>query len=175
MKRAILIATGTLGGLGAVLAITPPHFGASTLMKNTLAVPATGKTATAAPVATTPTPVATTPAPVKATHNPTHNPTHKPKPAAPVARSFLGTAVQNRYGVVQVKITVKNGKITAARGVQMPNRDGQSASISQQAQVYLIQETLAAQSANIQGVSGASYTSLSWQQSLASAIAKAGL
>ena len=171
MKRAILIATGTLGGLGAVLTITPPHFGASTLIKNTLVVPATGKTATAAPVATTPTPIATTTAPIKATHNPTH----KPKPAAPVARSFLGTAVQNRYGVVQVKITVKNGKITAARGVQMPNRDGQSASISQQAQVYLIQETLAAQSANIQGVGGASYTSLSWQQSLAAAVAKAGL
>lgn len=160
MKRAILIATGTIGGLGAVLAITPPHFGASTLMANSIGTPATGKTSS-------PAPVATTSAPIKATH--------KPKPAAPVARSFLGTAIQNRYGVVQVRITVKNGKITAARGVQMPNRDATSASISQQAQVYLIQETLKAQSANIQGVGGASYTSLSWQQSLAAAVAKAGL
>ena len=153
MKRAILIATGTLGGLGAVLTITPPHFGASTLVANSLGTLATGKTSSPAPV----------------------NATNKSKSATAAARSFLGTAVQNRYGMVQVKITVKNGKITAARGVQMPNRDATSASISGQAQVYLIQETLAAQSAKIQGVGGASYTSASWQQSLAAAVAKAGL
>jgi uncharacterized protein with FMN-binding domain len=44
--------------------------------------------------------------------------------------------------------------------------------INQQAVPYLIQETLAAQSANIQGVGGATYTSLSWAQSLQSALSQ---
>ena len=89
--------------------------------------------------------------------------------------TFSGASFQNRFGPVQVQITVVNGKITAAKALQYPNGDFRSAEISKQAIPYLIQETLAAQSANIQGVGGASYTSYGWYQSLQSAIAKAGL
>ena len=76
---------------------------------------------------------------------------------------------------MQVQITVVNGKITAAKALQYPNGDFRSSSISQQAIPYLVQETLQAQSSNIQGVGGASYTSYGWYQSLQSALAKAGM
>jgi uncharacterized protein with FMN-binding domain len=76
---------------------------------------------------------------------------------------------------VQVQITVANGKITAAKALQFPNRDFRSQSISSQAIPYLVQETLAAQSSSIQGVGGASYTSQGWYDSLVSALAKAGM
>ncbi|MSX20639.1 MAG: FMN-binding protein [Actinobacteria bacterium] len=78
-----------------------------------------------------------------------------------------------RYGTVQVKITVKNGKITDAQALQAPS--GSNDRYTQIAVPRLRDQTIAAQSANIQGVSGASYTSYAWYQSLASAIAQAGL
>ena len=90
-------------------------------------------------------------------------------------QSFTGSVSNTQFGPVQVQITVSNGKITAAKALQFPNRDFRSQSISSQAIPYLIQETLAAQSANIQGVGGASYTSQGWADSLTSALAKAGL
>ena len=92
-----------------------------------------------------------------------------------VSGTFAGATSQTRFGPVQVQITVENGKITAAKALQYPNGDFRSASISQQAIPYLVQETLQAQSANIQGVGGASYTSYGWYQSLQSALAKAGM
>ena len=101
-----------------------------------------------------------------------------PKPTTsepPGAKVYTGDAIDTRYGTVQVQITVENGKITAAKALQYPNGDFRSASISSQAIPYLVQETLQAQSSNIQGVGGASYTSYGWYQSLQSALAKAGM
>jgi uncharacterized protein with FMN-binding domain len=76
---------------------------------------------------------------------------------------------------VQVQITVVNGKITNAIALTYPTESFRDQQINQQAIPYLIQETLAAQSANIQGVGGASYTSQGWADSLQSALTKAGL
>ena len=76
---------------------------------------------------------------------------------------------------MQVQITVSNGKITAVKALQYPNGDGHSASISQQAIPYLVQQTLTAQSDQISGVGGASYTSYGFYISLQSALKKAGL
>ena len=70
---------------------------------------------------------------------------------------------------------MKNGKITAAKGLQYPNNDFRSQSISKQAIPFLVQETIAASSSNIQGVGGASYTSQGWYDSLVSALAQAGM
>jgi uncharacterized protein with FMN-binding domain len=75
---------------------------------------------------------------------------------------------------VQVQITVSNGKITDAQALQAPS-GGRSGSISSQAIPMLRQQTLSAQSAAIQGVGGASYTSYGWYTSLQSALNKAGL
>jgi uncharacterized protein with FMN-binding domain len=74
---------------------------------------------------------------------------------------------------VQVKITVQGGKIVDAQAVQAPS--GSNDRYTQKAVPVLRQQTIAIQSANVQGVSGASFTSYGWYQSLASAISKAGL
>jgi len=189
-KRVLLIAGGTIGGLGAVLSITPPQFGTASsggLGGHLLGGGSTTSTAsttgtTPAPAATqaasTPAPAATatkkatasTPAPAPTTAAPAPAPA-KAKPSG----TFTGSTSQTRFGPVQVQITLVNGKITAANALQYPNNDFRSQQISQQAIPYLVQETLAANSADIQGVGGASYTSQGWYDSLVSALAKAGM
>jgi uncharacterized protein with FMN-binding domain len=90
-----------------------------------------------------------------------------------VTGTFTGPAVFVNYGTVQVKITVSNGKITDAVAVQAPS--GRNDRWTNMALPILKQQTLAAQSANIQGASGASYTSYGWYKSLQGALAQAGL
>jgi uncharacterized protein with FMN-binding domain len=138
MKRALLIAGGTIGGLGAVLMITPPNLSDSTQVAGGI---------------------------------PQVDPSAAPTNAAP--ETFTGDAVTMRYGIVQVKITVQGGKIIDAQAVQAPT--GSNDRYTQKAVPVLREQTIVAQSANIQGVSGASFTSYGWYTSLASAIAKAGL
>jgi len=180
-KRVLLIAGGTVGGLGAVLSITPPQFGSSTATalskSNPAPAPAPAQTQAAAP-ASTPAPAATkksSKASTKATTAPAPAATTAAPAAAKPSGTFIGATQQTRFGPVQVQITLSNGKITAAKALQFPNNDFRSQQISQQAIPYLVQETLAANSANIQGVGGASYTSQGWYDSLVSALAKAGL
>jgi len=160
MKRALLIAGGTIGGLGAVLAITPPQLSSTTQIAG--GIPQVDPSA--APSAT-------------ATKQPTKKPTAKPtataQPSGATNGSFTGDAVSMRYGIVQVKITVQNGKITDAQALQAPT--GSNDRYTQMAVPRLREQTITAQSANIQGVSGASFTSYGWYKSLVSAIAKAGL
>ena len=184
MKRGLLIGVGTLGGLGAVFAITPPQFGTSG-PSGLAALP--GRAApSAAPVDAAPTKAAA--APTKAASKPTKaasKPTKSAAAPAPaqttpatssgVTGTFDGNTSQTRWGPVQVRIVVKDGKIVAASALQSPNGDRRSADISRQAIPYLVQETLAAQSDQISGVGGASYTSNGWYSSLQSALKKAGL
>jgi uncharacterized protein with FMN-binding domain len=65
---------------------------------------------------------------------------------------------------------VKNGKITKVATVNMPGNDGRSQWISSQAGPMLVQQALSAQSANVNGVSGATFTSMAFAQSLQSAL-----
>lgn len=89
--------------------------------------------------------------------------------------TFAGDTAQTQYGPVQVQITVANGKITDVTALQLTDQGGRSVQISQQAAPILRQEALQAQSAQIQSVSGATYTSEGYTTSLQSAIDKAGL
>ena len=188
MKRALLIATGTVGGLGAVLAVTPPQFTStenSSLAMAGIGAPAsTATTQSATPDATaaavTPSAKASTKSSPKSTGaTQTQTPVATTPSAAPaqasnaVSGTFTGDSVDVKYGFVQVKITVENGKITEAQAVQAPS--GKNDRWTRKAVPVLRQQTLAAQSANITGASGASYTSYGWYTSLASALAKAGL
>ena len=93
---------------------------------------------------------------------------------AHAATTFLGDPVNYSYGTVQVQITVDSAnKITQIDTPQVSTR-GSNSSYTNYALPILVKEALAAQSANIQGVSGASYLSRGWISSLASAIAKSG-
>ena len=176
MKRGLLIGVGTLGGLGAVFAITPPQFGTS---ESTGLSALPGRATPSAAASSAPTKDAGTP--TKAASKPTKS-AASPAPAqtTPAASSgisgtFDGNTAPTRWGPVQVRIVVKDGKIIDASALKSPNGDSRSRSISQQAIPYLVQETLAAQSDQISGVGGASYTSNGWFTSLQSALAKAGL
>jgi uncharacterized protein with FMN-binding domain len=91
------------------------------------------------------------------------------------SKTYLGQAVQTQYGVVQVKLTVAGTKITNASFAQLTAYDGRSQEINSQAAPILLQETLSAQSAQIDTVSGASYTSDGYVQSLQSALDQAGI
>jgi len=188
MKRALLIATGTVGGLGAVLAVTPPQFtsteNSSLAMAGIGAPAATATTQGVAPDATAATTTPSAKASAKSSTKPkgttqTQPPAANTPVATPakttksVSGTFTGDSVDVRYGFVQVKITVENGKITDAQAVQAPS--GRNDRWTQRAVPILRQQTLEAQSANITGASGASFTSYGWYTSLASALAKAGL
>ena len=190
MKRVVLIAGGTVGGLGAVLSVTPPQLsdnGLSTLSgasASTSVAPTQSAEAVATkkPVATkkattaTKKSVATTQKSVAATATPTPTKsatTQKSVAATAVSGQFTGDAIDVGYGIVQVKITVSNGKITVADVVQAPS--GRNQRWTDFAIPNLRSQTLSAQSAAINGVSGASYTSYGWYKSLITALQKAGM
>ncbi|MEZ0088967.1 FMN-binding protein [Streptacidiphilus sp. EB129] len=92
--------------------------------------------------------------------------------AAPVSgvRSVTGGAVDTRWGPVQVKVTFNGSKITAVDVLQQPDGNDRDMEINAQAIPILTQEALAAQSATIDAVSGASYTSEGYIASLQSAL-----
>jgi uncharacterized protein with FMN-binding domain len=183
MRRALIIAGGTIGGLGAVLTITPPNLSSTTSLAGGIPQASPSSTPSATPSASgKPTKKPTTKPNGKPTKKPTTKPNGKPtgnptptatQPSSGASGSFTGDPVSIRYGTVQVKITVQNGKITDAQALQAPT--GSNDRYTQMAVPKLREQTIAAQSANIQGVSGASFTSYGWYTSLVSAVAKAGL
>ena len=89
-------------------------------------------------------------------------------------KTATGAVAQNQYGNVQVRVTVAGGRIKQVTAIQLPQSDSKSAQISQYAAPQLKSEVLAAQSAKIDGVSGASYTSQSYDTSLQSALDQLG-
>ena len=183
-----------MGGLGAVLAITPPQLG-STSAINIAGAPIAGADTTASASASSSSAKATAAATTKATAAATKNArpvatkssgtntvatapaTQAPATTAPATTAingtFTGPSVNVNYGNVQVKITVVNGRITDAVAVKAPS--GKNDRYTNMAVPILKAQTLKAQSANIQGASGASYTSYGWFTSLQGAIALAGL
>lgn len=96
------------------------------------------------------------------------------KPAAQT-RTVTGSTANTRWGPVQVQLTVSGGKITDVAMLQYPNGNGTDQQISAYALPILMQATVDAQSANIDMVSGATYTSTGYLQSLQSAIDQAGI
>ena len=79
------------------------------------------------------------------------------------------------YGTMQVEISVSGGRLVDVTALAVPQNDPRSASISQQVVPMLVSQAVSAQSASIAGVSGATYTSSGFAESLRSALVKAGL
>ena len=172
MKRAHYVIGGTVVGLAGLLSFNSSavslslgSLSAATVPPTTTTTPSTtssvphtggskpGSTTTSAPPATT-----TTTSP----------------PAA--ARSATGESVNYNYGILSVKVSVAGSKITNV-SIASINDGGNPRSqyIDQQSIPLLEQQALSVQSANIQGVSGASYTTAGFAQSLQSALTKLGL
>jgi uncharacterized protein with FMN-binding domain len=179
MRRAVLVLLGTVAGLALLLSYRTAPGSAS---RQLATAPATSSTVPARfgglPVATAPPPpgLATTEAPPTTsavTRGPTTTTTSTMPPAstgtAP-SGTFTGPVVVTRYGPVQVEVTLVSGRLTDVQADELPVDRSRSAAISQRAAPILRSEALAAQGARIDSVSGASYTSRAYAQSLQAAL-----
>ncbi len=183
MRRAVVVVGSTVAGLAAlfsykthvaglaVASTSPATPTVSAAPVTTSASPSPSKTATKkAAVKKRATTAPTTSAPTTAPPPPAPAPTKSSAPPKP-SGNFTGPLEYTQYGAVQVQITVSNGKITNANG-SLPQG---GSSVGQNALPELNQQVLTVQSANIQGVSGATYTSVAYRQSLQQAVDQAGL
>lgn len=115
--------------------------------------------------------------PADTTQPSTSHPSPTPTPTSNSGQykngTFVGSVEDAFYGQVQVQVTISSGKISAVNFLQYPSDNRTSLRINSQAMPLLQQEAIAAQSANIDGVSGASATSPAFQRSLATALSQA--
>jgi uncharacterized protein with FMN-binding domain len=169
MKRILMTLVATVVGIVALLSYKT--HGAVTSTASGL--PSAGLSASSSETgsASSLTPAATSGAPP----DPAATPSSTSASSAATATSYTGSAITTQYGVVQVKIIVSSKKITNVGFAQLTAYDDRSQRINSGAAPILLQETLSAQSAHIDSVSGASYTSDGYVQSLQSALDKAGL
>jgi uncharacterized protein with FMN-binding domain len=162
MKRAILVGGGTLAGVAAVLALNPDAASTSTASAATSV--SSGAKAGSSSGGKTPGSTAAPSSPASSGSSATDG-------------TYPGDAVDvgRGYGTVQVEITVTGGRIVDVQALAVPQNDPRSAQISNVAVPYLVDQALQAQSSSIAGVSGASYTSAGFAESLKTALVAAGL
>lgn len=152
MRRVIFAIIGTAAGLAALLSFKTHSL--------TGAVP----------------PAAAASAPNTTTSSPSASPSASGgSGSGGASKTVTGDAADTMYGPVQVEITVKDGKITNAQAVEYPQESMRDEQINSYAIPDLNQEAVGASSANIDAVSGATYTSEGYLSSLQSALDKAGL
>ena len=144
MRRAPIVLAATVAGTAGVLAFHP-H----------------------APTARVTTPAAT----ATASATPSRRTTTASKR---VSGTATGDAVPTQYGDAQVRVTVRRGKIVRVEALQLQGNDPRSLAISSSAEPILQQEVLSGQTAGVDAVSGATFTSASYLQSLQSALDKLG-
>jgi len=189
-KRALLVFTGTVGALGGVFAITPPQFGNSAggLAGGTTSTPASTPAPTKSAV--TPTPAqskSTAPAPSQSSVAPTPTPV-MPTPTPTKVAGANVTVTGNVFGAneggrnwgnVTVRVTFTDGVISSVTGSQSPSSRGQWAFDRLDPYVSgqkITGAQIKSKSANaLPYVSGVSYSSMAYWESLKSAISKAGL
>jgi uncharacterized protein with FMN-binding domain len=156
-RRALAASVGTVAGLAALLWFK------TTPLPRRVEVGAPPGTGTSASPGTSDSSPATQP--------PATGPaTTTPSTAAGGTRTVKGTPVENRYGVVQVEVKLQGNHIVDVIPLQMPNDRPRSADISQQAAPLLHDEVLQAQSAQIDIIGGATYTTESYAESLQAAL-----
>jgi uncharacterized protein with FMN-binding domain len=156
MKRVALTIVATVTGLVLLLQYKTPPSGA-------------GRPATLAPVSPSSSAGSASPSP-SPSHRTHHRVSPSATPKAATTQSALGAAITTRYGPVQVKVTETSNRITDVTAVQLPSQDSHSQSIAAYAAPKLRQEAITADSARINVVSGATYTSDGYAQSLQSAL-----
>jgi len=166
MRRLSLIVVGAVAGLAAVVGLHPTSSTANALGTGGQAA---GGRGTTNPTTTTPpttTPPTTAPA-APATPTPAAPSTTAP---AAVARSSTGPAQQYGYGTLSVKVTVTGNRITKITTPTLQTAEQYSQQLAAQVIPMLNAEVLKAQSLNINGISGASYTASAYVTSLQAAL-----
>ncbi|MEV1246691.1 FMN-binding protein [Nonomuraea sp. NPDC050022] len=159
MKRVLLAVVTTAIGLVLLLSFKPHDV--------------TGA-ATQPPAAIAQTQTSATPSPTSTEKSATTQKSATSQKSA-ASRTVDGDAVDTRWGPVQVQISVAGGKISSVEVLQSPNGNRRDIEINNRALPILHDEAMSAQSAQIDSVSGATYTSDGYTQSLQSAIDRAGL
>jgi uncharacterized protein with FMN-binding domain len=154
VRRAVIAIAGTIAGLVALLG-----YKSGSAPDRVAAGPGSSLPADTAPPTTS------------TTSRSTRRPATPTTAAAP--RSIIGTDVPNKFGDVQVRVVVQGGHITDVQAIQLPSDRRRSAYLSQVAEPRLRLEVLNAQSSRIQVVSGATYTSRSYAESVQSALDRA--
>lgn len=152
MRRSPIVLAATVAGTAGVLAFHPHT--------------PTLQTATATTTSPPPPRTTTTPSRTSAAGS--------SERSTAVSGAATGAAVATRYGNAQVRVTVKNGKIVRIQALQLQGNDPRSVEISSSAEPVLRQEVLTRQTAGVDAVSGATFTSASYTQSLQSALDKLG-
>lgn len=167
MRRVILAVLGTIAGLTMLLSFkTRP----ATTSLATLPAPLPAPVAAAQASPTT-----TTKEPGSSSRNSAAAGGATPTTTtAPSTRTVTGTAAATRYGPVQVQITLTDGHITDVQAVLYPEESPKDRQINARAIPRLNSEALAANSAKIDTVSGATYTTRGYVTSLQSALNEAG-
>lgn len=156
MRRAPIVIAATAAGIGAVLGF------------NTR--PATVPGATPRSIVTAPAP----PDSSGSAGTSTGSSRSSTASSSSATRSALGDPMSTRYGAAQIRVTVSGAKIVKIEAVELQNADRKSVEISGFAAPILGQSALAKQTAAVDAVSGATYTSLSYEGSLQSALDKLG-
>jgi uncharacterized protein with FMN-binding domain len=173
LKRAAAATAGTVIALILILDYKSAPASLGRRVSITAQPPATtAPPAASAPPASTPSGTATPSTATPSTATPS---TATPSTTAPAgaARQITGQVVDTQYGPVQVQITLTGNRIANIGALQLPSDRSRSIEISQYAAPILRQEVLTAQSAQIDVVSGASYTSQGYADSLQSALDQA--
>lgn len=160
MRRAPLVLTGTLAGMVAVLTFRPQE----PELRGTLVASSAGSDA---PGGATPTSPSVGPAPSASTPS-------TPSTSSRASGTATGDVIDTRYGPAQVRVTVQTGRITKVEAVQLQSNDPKSVQISSYAAPILAQSALTKQSGDLDAVSGATITSVSYEASLQSALDKLG-
>src|SRR5450759_2197193 len=170
MRRAVIVTCITIVVVASILnyKIAPLRLGAVAAVPPTPSAGNIEPSPSASPLATpdaSPSPLATT------------APSPSPSPSGPAAinGTFTGSDVPNRFGDVVVRVVISSGHISDVQAVTLPTDRAESAYISSVVGPMLRTEALQAQSATIDIISGATYTSQSYAQSLESALQQAHL
>ena len=178
MRRAIVATAGTVVGLVALLSYksSGPHNGQRVQVNGGQSAPvsSTLPPATAGPATTGPPTTGDRPAGSGYGPPTTAPPTTAPPVAASAERTYDGQDIQYVYGDIVVNATLRGGRILNVSVPQNDAVDGRSQMINSYAVPILEQEAVAAQGVNINVVSGATFTSDAFAQSLQSALSQAG-
>ena len=166
MKRAVLVGAGTVAGVAAVLALNPDASTSASAAGTGSAVSSGTASGTGSSTASG-----------SSSSGGTSSSGTSSNSNSAATTTYTGDAVDvgRNYGTVQVEISVSGGRLVDVTALAVPENDPRSSSISQQVMPTLISQAVSAQSASIAGVSGATYTSNGFAESLRSALVKAGL
>jgi uncharacterized protein with FMN-binding domain len=161
VKRAPIVIGSTAAGVALLLSFHTSH--ASLQIKSASGTTPEGSGSTPAT-----TPQSTGSAPASTSPDTT-------APAPTSTHTAAGSDVQYRYGEIELQVTASGSKITNVTILKDDATDGRSFQINSEAVPILQSETISAQSAQIDGVSGATYTSQAYVQSLQAALDHLGI